>query len=101
MFELQQCTAWNAFPPVFLLSPMNKRSRPPEGDFTYQLLVERIPLEINVPYIRQIPPKVAFTCGPSNLDSSQSSRRGCVWAIIPLGTARLLCKAISTQEQML
>lgn len=36
-------------------------SQPPEGDFTHQLLAERIPLGINVLYITQIPPKFAFT----------------------------------------
>lgn len=70
-----------------------------QGDFTHQLLVERIPLGRNVSYITQIPPKFAFTCWASNLDSSQSSRHGYIWAIIPLGTLRLLCKTISTPDR--
>ena len=47
-----------------------------------------------MPWIRQIPPQVAFPCWDANPDGFQSSRHGYTGATALLGTLRLLCKAI-------
>lgn len=72
---------------------VNTRGRPPEGALARQLAQSN-------PWGFPRPASHTFLCR-LNLSSHnpQSSRHGYIWAIIPPGTSRLLCKALTLRNR--